>query len=402
MIAESRRDERVAMARGAAFLFGAGAVLVVVTLAFPYHDVDLPGVLVPVALASAVAVALVRRPRLLRPRDYPAVLALGAVLVSCCIAFGGNAAGAYAFMYVWVALYAAHFFTSRMVVIQMAFAGGLGIAGFEIDGITQAPEAHWLMALGVATVTAALVGSLTRRARGQRNDLERAAAMASGLVDPVGFAGLVCEALERSARADVTAVLEPLDDAEGLRVTGLRGTEEAALIFTRSEARESLQQAYRQSRRSLILTGGRRSRALSFREGTVIGLAQPIVRDGRAAGVLALAWLRPRQWLPERASAAALVFAAQASVAMERVERLNRDRERQALEINDNIVQGLAVAKYAIAQGMLEEGTRAIDETLARARRLITEQLNEIVREPGGVIRPGDLVRGEASRLEAL
>ena len=53
---------------------------------------------------------------------------------------------------------------------------------------------------------------------------------------------------------------------------------------------------------------------------------------------------------------------------MERAERQASARERRAIDINDNIVQGLTVAKYAIGQGHVDEGVRAIDDTLRRAR----------------------------------
>jgi hypothetical protein len=52
-------------------------------------------------------------------------------------------------------------------------------------------------------------------------------------------------------------------------------------------------------------------------------------------------------------------------------------RARQALEINDDIVQGLTVAKYALDQGRHEESHRAIEETLKKAQRMITELLGE-------------------------
>jgi len=66
-------------------------------------------------------------------------------------------------------------------------------------------------------------------------------------------------------------------------------------------------------------------------------------------------------------------------------------RERQALEINDNIVQGLTVAKYAMSIGAEDHGRQAIDDTLVRARAIITDRLGE----PGSEIEfgPGDLRR---------
>jgi hypothetical protein len=68
-------------------------------------------------------------------------------------------------------------------------------------------------------------------------------------------------------------------------------------------------------------------------------------------------------------------------------------RERQALEINDNIVQGLTVAKYAMTIGADDHSKQAIDDTLVRARGIITDLLGE----PGRAIElgPGDLRRAE-------
>jgi hypothetical protein len=66
-------------------------------------------------------------------------------------------------------------------------------------------------------------------------------------------------------------------------------------------------------------------------------------------------------------------------------------RERQALEINDNIVQGLTVAKYAMTMGADDHSRQAIEDTLTRARSIITDLLGE----PGSSreLGPGDLRR---------
>ena len=53
-------------------------------------------------------------------------------------------------------------------------------------------------------------------------------------------------------------------------------------------------------------------------------------------------------------------------------------RRQQALEINDNIVQGLAVAKYALDLGETEKVQEAIDGTLSAARTIISDLLEEI------------------------
>ena len=67
-------------------------------------------------------------------------------------------------------------------------------------------------------------------------------------------------------------------------------------------------------------------------------------------------------------------------------------RRRQILEINDNIVQGLVVAKYALDAADSEHAREAVEQTLLAARRIITDLLDGLVTEELKM-RPGDLVR---------
>lgn len=71
-------------------------------------------------------------------------------------------------------------------------------------------------------------------------------------------------------------------------------------------------------------------------------------------------------------------------------------RRRQALEINDNVVQGLSVAKYALDTGEQDIAAAAITRTLGSARAIITDLLGE---DEETRLRPGDLVRGAAARV---
>ena len=78
-------------------------------------------------------------------------------------------------------------------------------------------------------------------------------------------------------------------------------------------------------------------------------------------------------------------------------------RERQALEINDNIVQGLSVAKYALDQGQDQKSKAAVEDTLKHAREIITELLgeegSEVALGPGELRRqrPATVVGGDGS-----
>jgi signal transduction histidine kinase len=66
-------------------------------------------------------------------------------------------------------------------------------------------------------------------------------------------------------------------------------------------------------------------------------------------------------------------------------------RQRQALEINDSVVQGLVVAKYALESGEHAKGQEAVERTLGSARKLVTELLES----SGEEVAPGDFVRAE-------
>lgn len=72
-----------------------------------------------------------------------------------------------------------------------------------------------------------------------------------------------------------------------------------------------------------------------------------------------------------------------------------RERQRQALEINDTIVQGLATAKLALELDQRETSRAAMESTLASTRALITG----LIHGAGAAERvlPGDLRRSHAA-----
>jgi signal transduction histidine kinase len=74
-----------------------------------------------------------------------------------------------------------------------------------------------------------------------------------------------------------------------------------------------------------------------------------------------------------------------------------KERQRQALEINDGIVQGLATAKLALELDQTKVTRDALESTLASARRLITDLLGEVSEQP--TFAPGDLRRSRAALL---
>lgn len=72
-------------------------------------------------------------------------------------------------------------------------------------------------------------------------------------------------------------------------------------------------------------------------------------------------------------------------------------RRRQVLEINDNIVQGLSSVSYALDEGDVASATKFTARTLAAAR----DMMDDLLEPAGQELGPGDLVRTEASDLDA-
>ncbi|MDQ3951444.1 MAG: hypothetical protein M3279_00555 [Actinomycetota bacterium] len=68
-------------------------------------------------------------------------------------------------------------------------------------------------------------------------------------------------------------------------------------------------------------------------------------------------------------------------------------RRKEALELNDHVVQGLVVAKASFELGDHEGGRRALDATLGRAKSLVSDLLGHDV--PGG-----SLVREDAATVK--
>ncbi|MEA2434361.1 MAG: hypothetical protein QOG54_1818 [Actinomycetota bacterium] len=73
-------------------------------------------------------------------------------------------------------------------------------------------------------------------------------------------------------------------------------------------------------------------------------------------------------------------------------------RREQALQINDNVVQGLAVAKYSFEMGLQDRGIEAIDKTLSAARSIISDLLEEIGGDTN--LEAGALIRHEPAGFD--
>jgi signal transduction histidine kinase len=374
--------ERATRARALAFLFAAGGVLVLVSLAIGVHGREPAGVAVPAVIALLVATALARAGEAAGLRVLQAAVVGGSALITCCVLTGGQAAGAYAALYVWVSLYAWFYFEAWAAAGQIALAGAGYAGALAVGGDAPAPGVHWLLEAGTIAVGGVLLGRLTHAIRAEAADLAAVGRLVAGQSDLDALAQETCDELLRSVGADVTLMLEPLPGSDELRITALGGSAAAGRVFNAEGVRRGLERAFRTAAPVWLRT--RPGRRLGRLRGDVHGLAQPVVRDGAAAGVLALAWTAPRRRLGEGVESAATLFAAEASLALERVERQARERERSAGELDEVIVRGLVLAKQALQRADEEQALEAVDDTLGRARALVRDQLRVVSAARGG------------------
>ncbi len=75
--------------------------------------------------------------------------------------------------------------------------------------------------------------------------------------------------------------------------------------------------------------------------------------------------------------------------------RTLEERRQRALELNDQVVQGLAFAKLALESGREEQAQEAVADTLRTAQSMVGELLESAGEE--GRLGPGDLVRSSGA-----
>jgi hypothetical protein len=62
-------------------------------------------------------------------------------------------------------------------------------------------------------------------------------------------------------------------------------------------------------------------------------------------------------------------------------------RHRDAIEINDSVVQALAAAKWALEVGNVERGLDAVSEAIGTAQQLVADLLGDSVQPPDDLLR---------------
>jgi len=152
------------MARALAGLFGAGGTLALASLLFPHWaGLNSAGLAAPAVLAEVTCALLLTVGPHLPAKAFHAVLTLGTACICVAVYFGGGSThSTYAAFYVWVALYAFYFFSTRAAFMHLGLAGA-GYAAVLVATPTVAAGPAWLIVIGTACVTGVVISSLTRK-----------------------------------------------------------------------------------------------------------------------------------------------------------------------------------------------------------------------------------------------
>ncbi len=122
-------------------------------------------------------------------------------------------------------------------------------------------------------------------------------------------------------------------------------------------------------------------------------------RDGYNLGTLNVIDVKPREVTPQEVE----TLVDLAAIVVDELElRLNvrrkiDERRQRALELNDTVVQGLALAKIELQGGEVEQGLERVTQTLEAAQGIVGELLERAAEE--GNLRPGSLVRESGPAL---
>ena len=195
------------MARFAAVLFGAAALVTVLGLLLPHQpEVDETGLAVTAGLAGVTAVGVALWGEEAPDSVFALLIALGTVVVSLALLFNGErhdgAAGGDEMYYLWVVTYSAYYLGRRTTAVQVLFVAVVyGITLVAIDP-GEVATSRWLSTVGLVVGSAIVVRMLSERIEGLLARLEVAAHTDSltGLANRLAFDEACDRELSRAAR----------------------------------------------------------------------------------------------------------------------------------------------------------------------------------------------------------
>jgi diguanylate cyclase (GGDEF)-like protein len=207
------RRERDLATVGISLLYTAGATLGLAVLLLPHPATfDVTGI----AAVAIVSLGVAAFAQALRPLSWPllhAGVALGTALITAAIELSGELHGAYAFYYLWVAMFAAYFFSRRALATHLALIALVYGGVILVSGGPDEWGTGWMLTIGSLTVVAVLVRALRERVERLLVQLSKAADtdVLTGLLNRRGFNRRLREELQRAGRGEHALALVVAD-----------------------------------------------------------------------------------------------------------------------------------------------------------------------------------------------
>jgi diguanylate cyclase (GGDEF)-like protein/PAS domain S-box-containing protein len=154
------RDTRVAMASSLLLLFAAGTILglAAIPLSSGLGRAEKLAELAICDLAAGACLLIGLRWRHLSAFAFQLLLALGTVVITAGTYFASSGPTDTEMFYIWVALYAAYFFTRKQALAQVAFVGVCYAAVLALGRTSGEEAARWVITMGSLGVTTVLFG----------------------------------------------------------------------------------------------------------------------------------------------------------------------------------------------------------------------------------------------------
>jgi diguanylate cyclase (GGDEF)-like protein len=324
------------MARSLGWLFIAGATIGLVSLFLPrapHANVGALAVNIGLAYIGGVVVLLVFKR--LPAWTFHIALLVGTALITRAVYYSGDGVSYYGIWYLWVALFGFSFFTRSRATFHVAVVGAAYAAVLAVRHEPVA-QGRWVTTIASLVIAGVFIDALVRRVRRQRqraaDDAENLAAVVNAMhrifQQPTADATRLdlCSTASRVARADSAALWEPHPGGGVLTAAAAAGEKVIADELALSDARAGAAQAYLTGQASFALLSDHDGSELTPGErGRVrCALWQPVLRDQVTVAVLALYWLTPVAAPKQNVRATIVLLAAQAAIAIERVDLLAR------------------------------------------------------------------------------
>ncbi len=324
------------MARSLGGLYLAGATIGLVSLFLPRAPATNVGALLSnIALAYLGGVVVLTLFRRLPTWTFHIALLAGTALITRAVYYSGDGVSYYAIWYLWAALFGFSFFRRGLATVHVAVVGVAYAAVLSVRH-EPVPEGRWLTTIASLLIAGVFIDALVRRVRRQR---QQAADDAENLATVVGAMHRIfqqpsadttrldlCTTASRVARSDSAALWEPRDSEQVLVPAAMSGAGSCAEELQLERPLSGAALAYRTGEPQFAPRVGSASAEIEAEEGGQVrsALWQPVVRDDEVVAVLALYWHTPVVAPEPGMQAAIVLLAAQAAIAIERVELLAR------------------------------------------------------------------------------